>query len=85
MIIGSAGDLTYSVKRGEQVISARVEKMTNPRTPAQMTQRIKFPNIVALYRSLRPFLGECFDQPRRKSSCNCCKSLLCQQLTIPSS
>ena len=68
MIIGSAGDLTYSVKRGEQVISARVEKMTNPRTPAQMTQRIKFPNIVALYRSLRPFLGECFDQPRRKSS-----------------
>ena len=68
MIIGSAGDLTYSVKRGEQVISARVVKTTNPRTPAQMVQRIKLSNILALYRSFHGLLNECFDQPLRKSS-----------------
>ncbi|WP_294633548.1 hypothetical protein [uncultured Bacteroides sp.] len=66
MISGSAGDLTYSVKGGELVISARVSKMTNPRTPTQMIQRIKFPNIVALYRSFRGLLDECFEQRRRK-------------------
>lgn len=40
--------------------------MTNPRTPTQMIQRIKFPNIVALYRSFRGLLDECFEQRRRK-------------------
>lgn len=68
MIIGSAGDLTYSVKRGEQVISARIVKTTNPRTPAQMVQRIKLSNILALYRSFHGLLNECFDRPLRKSS-----------------
>ena len=53
MISGSAGDLTYSVKGGELVISARVSKMTNPRTSTQMIQRIKFPNIVARPAPLR--------------------------------
>lgn len=66
LISGSAGDLTYSVKGGELVISARVEKMTNPRTPAQMTQRIKFSNIVAMYRSFHGLLDECFERKLRK-------------------
>ena len=65
-ISGSAGNLTFSVKGGEQIMSARIEKVRNPRTPAQVSQRVKFPNVVATYRAFHGLLDECFEQKRRK-------------------
>lgn len=65
-VSGSAGNLTFSVKGGEQIMSARIGKVKNPRTPAQVFQRVKFPNIVSVYRSFHGLLDECFEQKRRK-------------------
>lgn len=65
-VSGSAGNLTFSIKGGEQIMTARIEKVRNPRTPAQVAQRIKFPNLVATYRAFHGLLDECFEQKRRK-------------------
>lgn len=66
MVSGSVGSVTFYVRGGEQIMAARIEKAKDPRTPAQIIQRIKFPNIVAMYRSFRGLLDECFEQQRRK-------------------
>lgn len=68
MISGTVGDIRFYVRAGEQIMSARVEKPHDPRTPAQVSQRIKLSNILALYRSFHGLLNECFEQPLRKSS-----------------
>lgn len=64
-VSGSAGNFTFSIRDGEQIMSARIVKMTNPRTPGQVNQRVKFPNIVAMYRSFHGLLDECFERKQR--------------------
>lgn len=61
MLRGSVGDVTFLVRDGKQVVTRRVRQMKNPRTGAQMAQRIKFTNVLALYRLLRDDLRTCFE------------------------
>lgn len=61
MFSGSMGNVTYSVKNGRQVITNRITREANPRTEAQMAQRIKLANILATYRLLRDSLRTCFE------------------------
>lgn len=64
-ISGSAGNLTFRIRGGEQVISGRIQKISNPKTILQVNQRIKFPNIVATYRAFHGLLKEGFEKKRR--------------------
>ena len=64
-ISGSAGNLTYRILEGKQVMLGRIQKMTNPKTALQVNQRIKFPNIVAMYRAFHGLLKESFEKKRK--------------------
>lgn len=61
MFSGSMGNVTFSVKNGRQVITNRITREANPRTEAQMAQRIKLANILSVYRLLRDKLPACFE------------------------
>ncbi len=60
-VTGKVGDLVYSVRGGQQVIRGVPTSSKNPQTAAQMMQRMKWPNIVAVYKSLRPYMRDCFE------------------------
>lgn len=53
---GKLGNLSTRKTLGNNVIYARAQEVSNPRTNAQMTQRVKLGNVVILYRVLRRFL-----------------------------
>lgn len=61
MLDGAVGNVTFYVRDGKQVIAQRFRQIGNPRTEAQMSQRIKFANILATYRLLRDDLRTCFE------------------------
>lgn len=61
LLSGSVGDVTFYVKNGKQVVARRVRQRANPRTEAQVSQRIKLANILATYRLLRDSLRTCFE------------------------
>lgn len=61
MLDGAVGNVTFYVRDGKQVIAQRFRQIGNPRTEAQMSQRIKFTNILATYRLLRDSLRTCFE------------------------
>ena len=60
-VSGKVGDLIYSVRGGQQIIRGVATSTKNPRTNAQMLQRMKWPNIVAVYKNLSPYLKDCFE------------------------
>ena len=60
-ISGKVGDLVYQVRGGQQVIRGVATSMKNPRTEAQMAQRMKWPNVLAAYRALQPYMKDCFE------------------------
>ena len=60
-VTGKVGDLVYSVRGGQQIIRGVPTSMKNPRTNAQMMQRMKWSNILAVYKSLQPYLKDCFE------------------------
>lgn len=66
-ISGSAGNLTYRVRGGEQIMTGRIQKMSNPKTVLQVNQRIKFPNIVTMYRAFHGLLKEGFEKKRKRN------------------
>ena len=56
---GKLGDTVYYRSRGYQIERPRVVPK-NPRTRAQMTQRVKIANVSAIYRALKPVLSRSF-------------------------
>lgn len=60
-ISGKVGDLIYSVRGGQQIIRGVPTSMKNPRTEAQMEQRMKWSNVLAVYKTLQPYLKDCFE------------------------
>lgn len=67
---GKVGDLVFYRDGGEQRTRTRVIPK-NPRTPAQMAQRVKVANVSALYRLLSPVLSESFsNRPSNQSGFN---------------
>ena len=54
---GSVGNVTFQKNKGQLVAKAKISDMTNPRTRAQMVQRLRWANIVLLWRmSFNTFL-----------------------------
>ncbi len=60
-ISGKVGDLVYYVRGGQQIIRGVTISSKNPRTEAQMLQRMKWPNVLAVYRALQPYMKDCFE------------------------
>ena len=60
-ISGTVGDLVYYPRGGQQIIRGVATTTKNPRTDAQMAQRMKWPNVLAVYRVLQPYMKDCFE------------------------
>ena len=58
---GSTKSLTFSVSNGKQVIKDRVYKVKNPRTSAQMEQRVFLATIGAAYKAMREIVNHSFE------------------------
>lgn len=56
---GKLGDTVYYRSRGYQIERPRVVPK-NPRSRAQMSQRVKIANVSAVYRALKPILSRSF-------------------------
>ena len=58
---GSAGQLTFKRSGGKTIVSEKVTTTTNRRTSAQQKQRMKWANIVAMYKGVAPLLNMAFE------------------------
>lgn len=58
---GKVGDIVYRIRNGEQVVAAYNPRVSNPRTEAQMQQRTKWLNVLAMYRVLAPYIRDGFE------------------------
>ncbi len=58
---GSAGDLTFKTLNGQTVVSEKVTSTTNRRTAAQQKQRMKWANIVQMYKGISPLIDFGFE------------------------
>lgn len=64
---GKVGDLVFYRDGGEQRTRTRVIPK-NPRTEAQMTQRVKLANVMPIFRIFAPWLRESFTSRRSNQS-----------------
>ena len=53
---GKVGSLVFARRNGEQITRPYVAQVRNPKTRAQMNQRVKWPNLVAMWRLLKPYI-----------------------------
>lgn len=68
---GKLGEQVFTRTGGEQRARTYLKVISNPRTKAQMGQRVKLANLVGFYRLLRPLLGDSFlRRPANQSSYN---------------
>lgn len=70
--VGSIGEVTFSVVKGQQISRFRNRTPTNPRTYSQMSQRARFASAVKFYkRSSQSFFRMAFeDKTARESDYN---------------
>ncbi len=60
-LIGSAGALTFRKSGGKTVVSEKVTRTSNRRTPRQQRVRMRWANMVRMYRCLHQALSDCFE------------------------
>lgn len=58
---GSAGNLNFRVNKGQQIMAAKAVNVGNPKTRAQMMQRMRWKNYVKLYKLTRKTLKDSFE------------------------
>ena len=58
---GSAGDFTFKRSGGETVVSEKVTDVKNVRSSAQQRHRMKWANVVQMYKGLCEFLKDAFE------------------------
>lgn len=59
---GRFGDEVHRIVNGREIVSMAPAVVSQPRTEAQMQQRSKWPNIVAMYRAFKPYAKDCFEE-----------------------
>lgn len=62
-----AGTVVYQ-SMGQTIQRELAASVTNPRTEAQMQQRVRWANIVSLYRTLKPMMKYAFESKKRTQS-----------------
>lgn len=65
---GKLGEAVYYRAGGEQRTRTYVAKIKNPKTYAQMVNRLPMANLVAVYRALRPWLQGAFENKASRRS-----------------
>ena len=61
------GMVLYS-RNGETIARELAAQVTNPRTPAQMEQRVKLSNLVAVYRANASWMRGAFENKKDRES-----------------
>ncbi len=80
---GSAGDLVFKQVGDQTIVCEKPTKMTNPRTDAQMKQRTKWGNIIAMYKGIKPLINSGFEnKPANNSDYNMFVKLNTQQTPV---
>lgn len=68
---GKVGSLVFARRKGEQITRAYNSNPANPKSTAQMLQRMKWANLVAFYRAVSPKLKMAFEsKPENQSDFN---------------
>lgn len=62
------GGMVLYNRNGETVARELAPQVTNPRTPAQMEQRIKLSNLVAVYRANSSWMHGAFEDKKQRES-----------------
>lgn len=65
---GQIGGQVLYTRNGETVARELAPQVTNPRTPAQMEQRVKLSNLVAVYRANMAWMKGAFENKKPKES-----------------
>ena len=60
---GSAGNLTFKQLGGKTVVSEKISSTTNAKTLPQQKQRMKWANVVRMYKVLRDYMKLAFAAP----------------------
>ena len=77
---GKLGETVFYRAGGQQRNRTYVKRFLNPKTRAQMTQRVKWPNVVAWWRLFKPFIQMgMMDKPLGQSDYNHFMSLNLRQ------
>lgn len=58
---GSAGDFTFSQNQGRTIVSEKISATTNRRTSAQQHVRMRWANIIQMYKGIMPLLDCAFE------------------------
>ena len=58
---GSAGDLTFKTVSGRTIVSEKTTRVKNSRTTAQQKVRMKWANMVQMYKGIAPLLNNGFE------------------------
>lgn len=61
-MVGAIGDMVYRTRYGRQELISKAARVSQPRTPSQMSQRSKWPNLLAMYRAFKPYARHCFEE-----------------------
>ena len=70
-IKGSAGNLVFRQVGDMTIVCEKPVKVSNPRTDAQMKQRTKWGNIIAMYKGIKPLINFGFEnKPANNSDYN---------------
>ena len=59
---GSIGDFTFRKNDSRTVVSEKTTDVSNPKTSAQQKHRMKWANIVKMYRGIIPLLDRLQEQ-----------------------
>ncbi|MBO4663556.1 MAG: hypothetical protein J5663_03980 [Bacteroidaceae bacterium] len=80
---GSAGSLTFKTVKGQTVVSEKVTEVKNSRTSAQQKHRMKWGNIIQMYKGIAPLLNYGFEsKPNNMSDYNMFVKINMQQTPV---
>ena len=80
---GSAGSLTFKTVKGQTVVSEKVTDVKNSRTSAQQKHRMKWGNIIQMYKGIAPLLNYGFEsKPSNMSDYNMFVKINMQQTPV---
>lgn len=63
-VTGSVGDLTFKTVKGQTVVSEKMTRVNNVRSAAQQRHRMKWANIIQMYKGISPLINYGFECKR---------------------
>ena len=60
-LTGSAGQLTFRRSAGRTIVSEKITQTTDRKTSSQMRHRMKWPNLIMMYKGVSPLLNMAYE------------------------